>query len=163
MEGAKNGFEQLMFRTGQLRNESNPFWYLDFKGYHGFDSKSQLPFYTVDNSDWKRLTRIQNTRLKDLIKSLRPLMQDTIFFYLLAMILMLDTTDLHEHGLNQQRFQDVFNLRLHYLNLLKYHCENSAVREVRKLVESKEELNHAISCINEVAAYIKIVFDLYND
>ena len=152
-----------MFRTGQLRNESNPFWHLDFKGYHGFDSKSQLPFYTVDNSDWKRLSRVQNCRFRDLIKCLRPLMQDNILFYLLAMILMLDTTDLHVHGFHPQRFQNVINLRQHYVNLFKYHCENSPVREVRNLVESEEELNHTISCINDVAAYIKIVLDLYKD
>ena len=152
-----------MFRTGQLRNESNPFWHLDFKGYHGLDSKAQLPFYTLDNSDWKRLTRIQNSRLRDLITCLRPLMQDTILFYLLAMILMLDTKDLHENGSHRQRFQNVINLRQHYLNLFKYHCENSPLCDVRKLVGSQEELNHAISCINEVAAYIKIVLDLYKD
>ena len=36
-------------------------------------------------------------------------------------------------------------------------------RIVGKIAESNEELNRVISCINEVATYIKIVLDLYKD
>ena len=216
-----------MIRTGQLTIESNPLWYLDFKGVHGIQNNSRLPYFTMDNSDWPMLTKTQNSRLKDLLQFLRPLMQDTTFFYLLSMILMLDTSTLNEkdngrevcltkntdpydadlsvsltkiditthldiqrdenetdfsydnrsrddssqvHTEKQrienvsgitERFREIDKLRHHYLNLFISHCGNSPVRAIRKLIESEEELHHAISCINEVATYIESVFDLY--
>ena len=47
MESAKNGAEQFMFRTGQLSEERNPLWHLDFKGYHGLRSVSDIPIITI--------------------------------------------------------------------------------------------------------------------
>ena len=216
-----------MFRTGQLTVESNPLWYLDFKGVHGIKNCSQLPYFTMDNSDWPMLTATQNSRLKELLHYLRPLMQDTTFFYLVAMILMLDTSNLHEKvnlqkvsltkyinpsdanfnaklnkmdtitfldikkdtemansshddmsidsnskahvekhrndnfSRNTESFKEIDKLRHHYLNLFISHCGDSPVLAIRKMIESEEELHHAISCINEVATYIESVFDLY--
>ena len=152
-----------MLRTGLLQTESNPLWYLDFKGYYGFENKSQLPYYSVDNSKWKRLATVQNSRIKDLVKYLRPLMQDTVFFYLLSMLVMLDTSDIEEKGINKERLQKVIGLKLHYLSLFKFHCERSPVQKIRRLMEFKEELNQTVACIKELAKFIKVVFDLYKD
>ena len=94
-----------MMRSGQLTTESNPLWYLDFKGYRGSSEticlcelirRSKLPFFTMENSSWRRLTTTQTAELKDLITYLRPLIRDNICFYLLSMIVMLDTSNLSE-------------------------------------------------------------------
>ena len=95
-----------MLRSGQLTTESNPLWYLDFKGYRGSSETiclyesirgSKLPFFTMENSSWRRLTTTQTAELKDLIVYLRPLIRDNICFYLLSMIVMLDTSNLSEN------------------------------------------------------------------
>ena len=83
-----------MFRNGQLRNETNPLWYLEFKGYHGLQSTKDFPMFTFD--DWELVTKKQITTLKTSIKELGPLISDTISFYLLTMIMMFDTSDLNE-------------------------------------------------------------------
>ena len=92
-----------MYRNGQLREESNPLWYLEFKGYHGLQSIDDFPMLTIDsvskgwgNRAYEAVTKKQIIILKTSVKELAPLIRDTISFYLLTMIMMFDTSDLNE-------------------------------------------------------------------
>ena len=92
-----------MYRNGQLREESNPLWYLEFKGYHGLQSINDFPMFTIDsvskgwgNNAYEEVTKKQIKILKTSVKELGPLIRDTISFYLLTMIMMFDTSDLNE-------------------------------------------------------------------
>ena len=226
-----------MLRTGQLTKESNPLWYLDFKGYRGGSEsicQTEMPYFTMETSRWRRLTKTQFSELKERITYLRPFIQDTTLFYLLSMIVMLDTKNLAENHnylnvspqkslnyisnasnagishnfptpkamadtqlsevtfdmigddclqvnkkiVNQgyiemrqvvkasniaERFQEITKLGNYYTSLLKSHCRRSRLQNIRRLVESKVELNRAITCIHEVASYIGLVLDLYKD
>ena len=92
-----------MYRNGQLREESNPLWYLEFKGYHGLQSINDFPMLTIDSvskgwgkNGYEAVTKKQIMILKISVKELGPLIRDTISFYLLTMILMFDTSELKE-------------------------------------------------------------------
>ena len=89
-----------MYRNGQLREESNPLWYLEFKGYHGLQSINDFPMFTIDSVSkgwaYEAVTKKQIIILKTSMKELAPLIRDTISFYLLTMIMMFDTSDLNE-------------------------------------------------------------------
>lgn len=89
-----------MYRNGQLREESNPLWFLEFKGYHGLQSIDDFPMLTIDSVSkgwaYEAVTKKQIIILKTSIKELAPLIRDTICFYLLTMVMMFDTSDLNE-------------------------------------------------------------------
>ena len=101
MQSAKNGAEQFMFRAGQLSEELNPFWHLEFKSYHGLRSVSDIPILTIFGEklfcDQMSPNEIKETR--NLIETLKPLMKDNICFHLICMIMMLDTSNLFENTL----------------------------------------------------------------
>jgi hypothetical protein len=97
MESASSGAEQLMFRTGQLREESNMFWSLDFKNYHGLQTVSDIPYVSINTVSCKRLEEKQLDQYRNLIKYLKPLVKDTICFQLIAMVMLLDTSDLMDY------------------------------------------------------------------
>ena len=83
-----------MYRNGQLREESNPLWFLEFKGYHGLQSIDDFPMLTIDSVSkgwaYEAVTKKQIIILKTSIKELAPLIRDTICFYLLTMVMMFD-------------------------------------------------------------------------
>ena len=89
-----------MYRNGQLREESNPLWFLEFKGYHGLQSIDDFPMLTIDSVSkgwaYEAVTKKQIIILKTSIKELAPLIRDTICFYLLTMVMMFDSSDLNE-------------------------------------------------------------------
>ena len=75
-----------MYRNGQLREESNPLWYLEFKGYHGLQSINDFPMFTIDsvskgwgNNAYEEVTKKQIKILKTSVKELGPLIRDTIY------------------------------------------------------------------------------------
>ena len=88
-----------MYRNGQLTEESNPLWYLEFKGYHGLQCINDLPYFTLGNvgvkgNASKYCTKKQIANVKSLISELTPLIRDSVTFYLLTMAMMLDTSNL---------------------------------------------------------------------
>ena len=81
MESATSGAEQFMFRTGQLRHESNIFWSIEFKNYHGLKSVEDIPFVSVDTVACNRFTPPQLEHYFSLMKYVKPLMRDTVSFH----------------------------------------------------------------------------------
>jgi hypothetical protein len=83
-----------MFRTGQIRHESNLLWYLEYKGYHGLKSVSDIPLFTCKQIASQSLTPNQLVNCGRLCELFKPLMMDTVCFQLISMIMMLDTSNL---------------------------------------------------------------------
>ena len=96
MESASSGAQQLMFRTGQLREESNIFWSLEFKNYHGLRTVIDIPQISMDTVMGQRLTSNQLEHYRGMIRYLKPLMEDPICFQLISMVMLLDTSDLSD-------------------------------------------------------------------
>ena len=96
MESASSGAQQLMFRTGQLREESNIFWSLEFKNYHGLRTVIDIPYISMGTVMGKRLTSNQLEHYRGMIGYLKPLMEDPICFQLISMVMLLDTSDLSD-------------------------------------------------------------------
>ena len=96
MESAQNGAEQLMFRSGQLSKDLNPFWHLDFEGYHGLQSVLDIPIVTVfgEKLFCKHMSPKDFSDTRILVQTLKPLMKDNICFHLICMIMTLDTSNL---------------------------------------------------------------------
>ena len=97
MESASSGAQQLMFRTGQLREESNIFWGFEFKDYNGLRNVTDIPQISMDTVMGRRLTSNQLEHYRGLIGYLKPLMQDPICFQLISMVMLLDTSDLSDN------------------------------------------------------------------
>ena len=89
-----------MYRYGQLTEESNPLWYLEFKGYHGLQCLNDLPFIHVGSpaKKWRRekYSKKQMAAVNQIIRELSPILRDSICFYLMTMVLMLDTSNLKD-------------------------------------------------------------------
>ena len=89
-----------MYRYGQLTEESNPLWYLEFKGYHGLKCLNNLPFFNIENFCNKArrdiFSKEQIATANQMIRELTPIVRDSICFYLITMVLMLDTSNLKD-------------------------------------------------------------------
>merc|ERR1719414_1925446 len=96
MESASSGAQQLMFRTGQLREETNIFWGLEFKNYHGLRNVIDIPQITLDTVMGQCLTSNQLEHYRGMVRYLKPLMEDPICFQLISMVMLLDTSDLSD-------------------------------------------------------------------
>ena len=96
MLSVKTAGEQFMFRVGQLRKEYNMLWEHEYNGYHGLRSIDDVHLLTLDMLAKKRLTSYELSHCKSLISSMAPLMENPISFYLLSMIMLLDTSNLEK-------------------------------------------------------------------
>ena len=177
MESATSGAEQFMFRAGQLREESNIFWGLEFKHYHGLKSVTDIPLVSVDTVACNRFNPTQLEQYYGLIKHLKPLMRDTILFHLISMIMLLDTSDLWDGYSNSnsqgqeeyqdlsknnrasivERFQDITVLQKHYANLFHNQCIERKTEELRCFGETEEEMNRTIANIKYLSYLISLL------
>ena len=96
MESASTGSEQFMYRVGQLKEESNAFWDLEFKGYPGLRSVLDIPRLSMNTICCQRLTKSEVHHYYSLMKHVCPLVKDAISFTLITMIMLLDTSNLIE-------------------------------------------------------------------
>ena len=151
MESASSGSEQLMFRTGQLREESNWFWSLDFKNYHGLKSVSDLPYVSIDTVSRKRFNSKQIEHYLKLMKYLKVLVKDTVCFQLISMAMLLDTSALMEkYGLSEDTCENELihvtqsstdqSYHLHEINL--YRNMEQRFEEIRALQKHYIKLFH---------------------
>ena len=177
MESATSGAEQFMFRAGQLREESNIFWSLEFKHYHGLKSVLDIPFVSVNTVACNRLNPTQLEQYYGLTKHLKPLMGDTILFHLISMIMLLDTSNLSDtySNFNSQgqeeyqnlskndrasmveRFQDITVLQKHHDNLFHNQCIERKTEELRCFGETEEEMNRTIANIKDLSYLISLI------
>ena len=97
MESEIKGAGQFMYCAGQLTVESNVFWDLDFKGYHGLGSVNDIPKLSMIHVCSPSLTRCELDHYYSLMKHVCPLVKDPICFQLLSMIMLLDTSSLIEN------------------------------------------------------------------
>ena len=86
-----------MYTIGQLREETNVCWDLEFKGYHGLLSVNDIPRMSATAFFRKGLTKPQLDHVFEIIKFIVPLMKDPICFQLITMIMLLDTSNLIEN------------------------------------------------------------------
>ena len=91
MDSASSGAEQFMYRAGQIRLESNVLWHLEYKGYHGLKSVSDIFFVTSKQIVSQSLSPSQILDTCRLCLLLKPLVKDIVCFQLISMIMMLDT------------------------------------------------------------------------
>ena len=96
MYGAKTGAEQQMYRYGQIREEMNPLWSLDFKSYHGLHSVHDIPLFTLEHIACQRLSADEIKYCNALMKRLSPLIRNPMPFYLISMIMLLDTSSVEK-------------------------------------------------------------------
>ena len=96
MLSTKIAGEQFMFRIGQLRNEYNILWEHEYKGYHGLRSVNDVCLLTLEKLTKKRLTSKEVDHCENLISDLTPLIKNPISFYLISMIILLDTSNLEK-------------------------------------------------------------------
>ena len=176
MESATSGAEQFMFRTGQLRHESNIFWSIEFKNYHGLKSVEDIPFVSVDTVACNRFTPPQLEHYFSLMKYVKPLMRDTVSFHLISMVMLLDTSNLtddnplpdkygesseklsdNDHAIVEERFQGIKALQKHYVNLFHDHCIRHKKREIESLGGTEEELNRTMSNIKHISNLIALL------
>ena len=177
MESATSGAEQFMFRAGQLREESNIFWSLEFKHYHGLKSVLDIPFVSVNTVACNRLNPTQLEQYYGLTKHLQPLMRDTILFHLISMIMLLDTSNLSDGYSNfdsqgqeeyqdlsmndrvsiVKRYQDITILQKHYANLFHNQCIERKTEELRCFGETEEEMNRTIANIKDLSYLISLI------
>ena len=86
-----------MYTVGQLREETNVCWDLEYKGYHGLLSVNDIPRMSATAFFRRDLTKPQLDQIFGIIKFIVPLMKDPICFQLITMIMLLDTSDLIEN------------------------------------------------------------------
>ena len=94
MESAISGKEQFMFLVGQLSEKVNPFWELEFIGYHGLRSVNDIPKNSLKYVCCQRLTRSELGHYYSLLRNVTPIVRNPICFQLFTMILLLDTSNL---------------------------------------------------------------------
>ena len=94
MESAISGKEQFMFLVGQLSEKANPFWELEFVGYHGLRSVNDIPKNSLKYVCCQRLTRSELGHYYSLLRNVTPIVRNPICFQLFTMILLLDTSNL---------------------------------------------------------------------
>ena len=92
MESASSGREQFMYRTGQLKAESNICWDLEFNGYHGLRSVNDIPNTRINKLCSQKLTKNQILRCYSLMNHIFPLIKDDTCFKLLTIIVLFDTS-----------------------------------------------------------------------
>ena len=94
MFSVKNAGLQFMFRVGQLRKEYNLLWEHEYIGYHGLRSIDDIHLMTLEGISKKRLTSNELSHCTRIISNLSKLMENPVSFYLLSMIILLDTSNL---------------------------------------------------------------------
>ena len=94
MESAVTGREQFMFMVGQLSEKINPFWDLEFVGYHGLRTVNDIPKNSLKYVCCQRLSRSELGHYYSLLKNVTPIVRHPICFPLFTMILLLDTSNL---------------------------------------------------------------------
>ena len=174
MESASSGAQQLMFRTGQLREETNIFWGLEFKNYHGLRNVIDIPHITLDTVMGRCLTSNQLEHYRGMVRYLKPLMEDSICFQLISMVMLLDTSDLSDNenadtvpstSQNsisnklpvEQRFQEINALHKHYVRLFHSRCIHSNNSELETLGGNNQLLNSTMQAIKQIAYYCSLV------
>ena len=83
-----------MFCFGQLNEKTNVIWSLDFEGYRGLRSVDDLVRLTMKNVCCERLTGAELTRYYSLVKHVTPLMQNSVCYQIICMVMLLDTSNL---------------------------------------------------------------------
>ena len=96
MLSVKNAGLQFMFRVGQLRKEYNLLWEHEYNGYHGLRSIDDIHLMTLENIAKKRLAPKELNHCFIIFSSISLIMDDLISFYLLSMIMLLDTSNLEK-------------------------------------------------------------------
>ena len=94
LDSAATGREQFMYFFGQLNEQTNVLWWLDFEGYHGLRSVDDIIKISFKNVCCERLTKVELTRYYSLLKHVSPLMKNSVCFQLLSMIMLFDTSNL---------------------------------------------------------------------
>ena len=97
MESALNGREQFMYGSGRLTEESNIFWDLEYRGYHGLQSVNDIPRLNLREGKFQNLHFLTETEVDhyfSLMDDVCPLLHDSTCFFLISMVLMLDTGNL---------------------------------------------------------------------
>ena len=94
LESAETGKEQFMFMVGQLSEKTNPFWELEFEGYHGLRSLDDIPKNSLKYVCCQRLTRSELGHYYSLLRRVVPIVRNPVCFQLFSMILLLDTSNL---------------------------------------------------------------------
>ena len=114
---------QFMFRVGQLRKEYNILWEHEYNGYHGLRSIDDIHLMTLENIAKKRLRSKELNHCSSIFASISPIMENPISFYLLSMIMLLDTSDLekdYQFGINESGCpKDQIITHFHDANLFK--------------------------------------------
>ena len=181
MESASSGAEQFMFRTGQLREESNIFWSLEFKNFHGLRSVANIPFVSVDTVACNRFSPSQYEEYFNLIEYLKPIMRDTTSFHLISMMMLLDSSNItadcsvstaQTTGANmdcedlsqnhratiEKRFQDIKAIQKHYSNLFYNHFVERKRKASTHFGGTEEEINKIIYSIKKLSKLISVLF-----
>ena len=110
MESEMTGTTQFMYCIGQLTVESDIFWDLEFKGYHGLESVNDIPKISTVNLCSQGLTKCELDHYYSLMKHICPLVKDAICFQLISMIMLLDTSSLIEDGVSTVDVMDTPNV-----------------------------------------------------
>ena len=111
MESAPTGKEQFMFMVGQLSDKTNPFWELEFEGYHGLRSVDDIPKNSLKYVCCQRLTRSELGHYYSLLRRVTPIVRNPVCFQLFSMILLLDTSNLIDcdSGSDDDDIEDIEN------------------------------------------------------
>ena len=189
MESASSGAQQLMFRAGQLREDTNIFWGFTFKDYRGLRNVTDVPLISLcdlKSGFVQRLTSNQLEHYRGLMGYLKPLMQDSICFQQISMVMLLDTSDLSDnddtnclkndiaekgntsHLISEtsacyakksfsQRFQEIKSLHKHYVRLFHSRCIHSNTPELEALGGTEQLLNSTMQAIKQIAYYCSLV------
>ena len=106
MESYHTGKEQLMFRAGQISEDINVFWSEEFRGYHGLRSVADIPWIGIKVVWHKRLTQCEFEHCHSLVRQVCPFVRDPICYYLISMIMLLDTSSLVDNSLKHLEEND---------------------------------------------------------
>ena len=85
-----------MYCVGQLWEEWDLNWGLEFKDYHGLKSVNDIKFLSSSTLLSLKLTNLQLKNFYKTVNHVFPILQDNICFILISMIMMLDTSNLTE-------------------------------------------------------------------
>ena len=80
--------------VGQLSEKINPFWELEFVGYHGLRSVDDIPKNSLKYVCCQRLSRSELGHYYSLLRNVTPIVRNPVCFQLFTMILLLDTSNL---------------------------------------------------------------------
>ena len=69
-----------MFMVGQLSEKINPFWELEFVGYHGLRSVNDIPKNSLKYVCCQRLSRSELGHYYSLLRNVTPIVRHPICF-----------------------------------------------------------------------------------